>query len=137
MRIYQGNNFTVSIPNLWQGVFDEEEQYDVLYNPDGPGELQLSAIMHDKVLSVEDLKNIAAEDIQGGARIEEIELGDFKGFVFDYDVDDEFWSEWYLASGGLMLFITYTCPQEDEGKETDEVELILGTLRYSRQGEVA
>lgn len=137
MKIYQGNLFTVSIPDLWQGVFDEEEQYDVLYSPDGPGELQISAVVHDNVLSVEDLKNIAAEDIQGGARIDEIDIGDFKGFVFDYDVDDEYWSEWYLAHGKLMLFITYTCPQENEGKESDDVELILGTLEFSEEGAAA
>ncbi len=131
MKIYQGNHFTVSVPNVWQGVFDDEEEYDILYNPDGPGELQFSAVRHDIELSFNDLKNIAAEDIQGGARIQELELGDFRGFLFDYDIDEDYWCEWYLARGRLMLFVTYTCPMEDDGKEYDDVDLIMGTLQYS------
>ena len=131
MKIYQGNNFTVSIPNAWHGTFDDEEDYDVIYSPDGPGEIQVSRVNHESDLSVEDLKHIAAEDIQGGAKAHDVEMGDYVGIVFDYDVDDEYWCEWYLAHGSQMLFITYTCPEDEEGKENDDVELILGTLKPS------
>lgn len=131
MKIYQGNNFTVSIPNAWNGTFDDEDEYDVIYSPDGPGEIQVSRVEHEADLSVEDLKAIAAEDIQGGAKIHEVEMGDYVGIVFDYDVDDEYWCEWYLANGSQMLFITYTCPEDEEGRENDDVELILGTLKPS------
>lgn len=131
MKIYQGNNFTVSIPNAWNGTFDDEDEYDVIYSPDGPGEIQVSRVEHEADLSVEDLKAIAAEDIQGGAKIHEVEMGDYVGIVFDYDVDDEYWCEWYLANGSQMLFVTYTCPEDEEGRENDDVELILGTLKPS------
>lgn len=131
MKIYQGNNFTVSIPNAWNGTFDDEDEYDVIYSPDGPGEIQVSRVEHEADLSVEDLKAIAAEDIQGGAKVHEVEMGDYIGIVFDYDVDDEYWCEWYLANGSQMLFITYTCPEDEEGRENDDVELILGTLKPS------
>lgn len=131
MKIYQGNNFTVSIPNAWNGTFDDEDEYDVIYSPDGPGEIQVSRVEHEADLSVEDLKAIAAEDIQGGAKVHEVEMGDYIGIVFDYDVDDEYWCEWYLANGSQMLFVTYTCPEDEEGRENDDVELILGTLKPS------
>lgn len=131
MKIYQGNNFTVSIPNAWNGTYDDEDEYDIIYSPDGPGEIQVSRVDHEADLSVEDLKAIAAEDIQGGAKVHEVEMGDYVGIVFDYDVDDEYWCEWYLANGSQMLFITYTCPEDEEGRENDDIELILGTLKPS------
>ncbi len=133
MKIYTGNGFSVSIPNSWEGEFDEAEHFDVLYNAQGAGELQFSSVMQESSLSINDLKNIAAEDIQNGAKVQEIELGDFNGLFFDYDLDGDYWCEWYLVKSRFLLFVTYTCPVAEEGAETDDVDLIMGTLKSARQ----
>ena len=137
MKRYESRYYSLSIPDAWQGEFDDEEEYDIFFHPDGPGELQISAVMQEEALEYEDLEEIAAEDIQGGARTEKTRCGEFSGFLFDYDVDDEYWCEWYLAKGRLMLFITYTCPTDDEDKETADIELIMGTLQAGEDSGVA
>lgn len=134
MKRYESRYFSLSIPDAWHGEYDEEEDYDLFFHPDGPGELQISAVLHDEPLGYEDLEEIAAEDIQGGARTEKTRCGDFSGFLFDYDVDEEYWCEWYLANGPVMLFITYTCPTEEEDQEMADIELIMGTLKAAQDG---
>ena len=128
MKVYQGHYFTVSIPNRWDAEYDEEEEFDVLYRTGGAGEIQISTLIHEQDLTPNDLKAIANEDLQAGARLQEVDFGDFHGFWFDYEVDGEYWCEWYLCCGQLMLFATYNCSVEDEGQENDEVDLIIGTL---------
>ncbi len=128
MKVYKGKVFSVTMPSVWEGEYDEDDHYDVLYNPDGPGELQFSSISYEKKLSINDLMHIAEEDIQAGARLEEIELGDFKGITFEYDIENEYWCEWYLASDNVLLFVTYSCLLDKEGRDADDVELIMGTL---------
>ncbi len=129
MKIYKSHLFSVTIPNIWEGEYDDIDQYDVLYNPGGVGELQLSSMLHDKKLSIQDLKNIAEEDIHAGAKPGQVQLGDFNGITFEYDIENEYWSEWYLASENHLLFITYNCILEKEGQDGDDIELILGTLK--------
>lgn len=117
------------MPNVWQAEYDDVDQCHVLYNPSGAGDLQISTMVHDQNLTVTDLNNLAEEHIQAGAKPGQVELGDFTGIVFEYDVENEYWSEWYLAADNLLLFATYTCMLEKEGKDAEDVELIMGTLK--------
>jgi hypothetical protein len=129
MKIYQGKYFSVKLPANWDAEFDAEEGIDVVYNPEGFGEIQISAVIHQEQLTSNDLMHIAEEDLQAGAILQEMNLGELNGFWFDYVVDAEYWCEWYLCSGRLMLFATYSCPLKDEAKEFSEVDLIMRTLR--------
>lgn len=133
MKVYQGQYFTVSLPNIWEAEFDAEEGFDVLYNPNGVGEIQISSIVHEQELTPNDLQHIAEEDLHAGAKMQALDLGEFHGFWFDYDTDEEYWCEWYLCCGELMLFATYNCPSKDEGKENADVDLIIGTLLPSNE----
>ena len=128
MKLYQGNNFTVNIPDIWSAEFDQEAGVDVLYNEDGHGEIQLSSVIHDNELTPNDLIHIAEDDLQAGAKLQEIELGEFHGFWFDYEVDEEYWCEWYLCCKELMIFATYNCPLKHEAKELSEVDLMIRSL---------
>ena len=128
MKNYQGNYFTVEIPDTWYAEFDHEEGLDVLFIENGLGEIQVSTVIHEQELTPNDLMHIAEEDLQAGASLQELDQGEFHGFWFDYQVDKEYWREWYLCCGQLMLFATYNCPVEDEGKDYDEVNKIIADL---------
>ncbi len=133
MKIHQGNYFTVSIPDSWDAEYDVEEGIDVLFGDNAHGEVQISSVIHDEDLTPNDLMHIAEEDLQAGATPQEIDLDDFHGFWFDYSTKEEYWCEWYLCCGQLMLFVTYNCPVEDEGKDFDEVEKMIGSLLPSNE----
>jgi hypothetical protein len=138
MKTYQGHYFSVTLPANWDAEFDAEEGVDVLYNPDGYGEIQISSVLHAEQLTSNDLMHIAEEDLQAGATLQELDLGDLNGFWFDYVAAEEYWCEWYLCSGRLMLFATYSCPLKDEAREFSDVDLIIRTLQpveHSHVGE--
>ncbi len=133
MKTHQGNYFTVSIPDTWEAEYDSEEGIDVLFGDNAHGEVQISSVIHDEELTPNDLMHIAEEDLQAGATPQELDLDDFHGFWFDYSTKEEYWCEWYLCCGQLMLFVTYNCLVEDEGKDYDDVEKIIGSLLPSNE----
>ena len=126
MQTFGDQLWQVNLPFGW--VCEQEPESALLYHPDGAGTLQISAIQQDDAITAADLRVLAAEHIDAGAQADDVELGAFSGFSLSYDADEEYWREWYLRCGSTLLFATYNCALDDEGKEDDTVELILGTL---------
>ena len=126
MKKYTSEYWQLDLPDNW--VTETEEEVTVLYDPDGPGTLEISAYENEDIISIDDLGEIAAENIEDEVEAEEISVGDFEGFSFCYSDEDEFLCEWYLSSGKIMLFITYICELDYEGEEDDVVDAILETL---------
>ncbi len=127
MRTFGDHLWQVNLPDGWIG--EQETDSALLYHPDGPGTLQISAVAQSDAVTAADLRAIAAEHLDAGAPSDAVECGDFSGFSLSYGVDEEFWREWYLRCGSTLLFATYNCDLDAEGKEDDIVELILATLR--------
>ena len=126
MKKHHDPLWEISLPDHWEVEVDEDSTS--LYDPEGPGTLQISAMRQDQAISEDDLREMAADHLAAGAEPEDVELGDFDGFVLRYDTDGEFWSEWYLKADDRMLFITYACALDEEGEEEDIVEAVLDTL---------
>ncbi len=126
MKKYQAQYWQITLPDDWQ--VEEDEEVLAIFHPDGVGELQISTVKYDQPVSGDALLEFAEEHIDAGAEPEEITLGEFDGIVLDYEIDDEYGCEWYLASGSLFLFVTYVCDAGDEEQEHDVVELILESL---------
>lgn len=127
MKYFESSYWQVSLPEKWVGEITDG--CADLYEEDGFGTLSISESLQDVEVSDDDLLAIASEHLEKGADPLEVEHGDFDGFVLCYEVENESWCEWYLKSGPLLLFITYDCSIEDEGKEDDTVETILDSLR--------
>lgn len=126
MKKHHDQLWEVSLPDHWEVEADEDSTS--LYDPDGPGTLQISAMRQQDTITEDDLRAMAADHLEAGAEPEDVELGDFDGFVLRYDTEGEYWSEWYLKTEDCMLFITYACALEDEGEEEDVIEAVLDTL---------
>ena len=127
MKTFRDRYWSLDIPDDW--IAEHYPECVSLSHPDGIGELQISASRQGRPVSISELRQFASEHINAGAETQAIRLGDFEGFTFGYGVEDEYWCEWYLKSGSLLLFVTYSCETQDEGKEDDVVEAILETLR--------
>jgi hypothetical protein len=111
---------------------EHDPECDTLLDPDGIGEVQISATMLDEQVTGDVLLGLAADHIDEGADIEEVEIGEFSGITLDYEADNAYWQEWYLMAESLILFVTYVCDLEHEGKIEDVVELILDSLRVNK-----
>ncbi len=129
MKKYKTQHWQINLPDDWQ--VEEDEGVVAIFHLDGIGELQLSTLKYDEPVTGDTLLDFAEEHVEAGAEPEEITLGEFDGIVLDYEIDDEYGCEWYLASGSLFLFATYICDAGDEEQEHDVVELILESLAVS------
>lgn len=128
MKSFSQDNWKITLPDDW--VAEDEVDYVSLYHPDGVGDLLISTFEHEHAVTDDDLEEFAADHIDSEVESEDVECGDFTGFSFCYEVENEYLCEWYLKSDNLMLFVTYSCALEDEDKsEEDIVDTILDSLQ--------
>jgi hypothetical protein len=127
MKTFQTETWSISLPDAWDEEHDDEGV--TLFNPDGAGALEITALEREDVVDDGFLEYMAAEHLEAGAEPEGVELGDFEGLELSYGDDTHYWREWYLRADNLMLYVTYHCPLADEGREDDEVDAILETLQ--------
>lgn len=127
MPIHESSLWSFTLPDGWEVESDDDAV--TCFDPDGPGALQLSALRHDQPIDDKFLRHLAAEHLDAGAQTAKAECGEFSGFELGYDDDEQFWREWYLRAGPVVLFVTYNCPLAAEGQEEGAVDAILDSLQ--------
>jgi hypothetical protein len=55
-------------------------------------------------------------------------LGDFSGVQGNYLEEGTAVREWYVFKGPLLLFITYSCDEDNRGMDDAAVDELLDTL---------
>ncbi len=130
MSHFASRYWTAELPDSW--VAEQEEDVDTLYDPDGFGSLQISALPQQEPVDDDFLNYLASEHLEAGARPDPVRFGQFSGFTLSYGAEDGFWTEWYLRAGRLALFISYTCAPEHELLEEEIIEGVLKSLTPSQ-----
>ena len=59
---------------------------------------------------------------------EQTVIGDFSGVGARFSSEGAAIREWYLFSGSLLLFVTYSCDQDNAGMDDAAVDELLDTL---------
>lgn len=131
MKKIQFPAWEMMLPDDWE--YEEEDESVVLFHPEGPGVLQISAGKYQDQVSEQDLAEMAHEHLEAGAIPQNVELGDFDGMEINYSDDEQYWREWYLGCDNVMLFITYNCNIEDEEQEDVIIDAILETLAINEE----
>lgn len=121
--------WTATCPEGW--VMETDEDSVLLYDPDnGVGTLEVSCFCKDDAVTTEEeLLDLAADTLAAGARRMDVNLGDMHGLMLSYIDDGLAWREWYLAAGNCVFFVTYDCPEDEEGVEDEELAAIIGSLK--------
>ncbi len=127
MNRLQGNNWEIELPPDWIG--EHSEECSTIYHPDGVGALQISSYLRNEPVTDFDLKDLAKEHIESGAKLGKAEAGAFAGFTIALGIDGEFWQFWYVARNNIALLITYNCNEADLGPEREHAKSILGSLK--------
>ena len=127
MSIFQGISWKVTLLPEWIGKHDEE--CSTIYHPNGVGALQISSYSKNCDVTDSDLRDLAHEHIESGAKLAEADSGEFRGFTLAFGVDGEFWQYWYIANGSIALLVTYNCNEADLGPERDQVKKIVASLQ--------
>lgn len=125
MSNLQGQGFVLSIPDDWEGGYDE---VFTLSKPDGVGCLQVSESVQNVPVLPEDLYELVKDHVEAGAKVKTVQLGSFRGITLAYGDEEAFWQHWYVSHSNLLLFITYNCAPEDRGTELDEAKYLLNSL---------
>lgn len=125
-EVFEGPTWSIVVPDGWT-VRDEDDVTTFEADP-GVGALQVSAYAKDEPVTDEDLEEFAEEHLTAGATPDPVEHTLYEGFAISYEVDEQFWTEWFLRHEHQMLYVTYTCAEGDEGIEDEIISEMLASL---------
>ena len=124
---FETANFTVDLRAGWRSR--QNTPTAVFHTPHGHGALHLSVHHMEGEVSDAELQAFAACRINASAGPKQIQSGAFRGQTLRYATHGAYWREWYLRSGTVIVYATYNCDPENEGKEDAAVDRILESLR--------
>lgn len=129
MNEFHTDLWKAHLPDGWVG--EEDEEGVLLYHPDGPGELQITVSeKEDGLVDEEDLEYFAEELVEDDIPSRIVRVGELQGLLFEYDEDDAWWREWYLAYDELFFYVTYNCDLKDRQAEDAIVHDILKSVSF-------
>lgn len=127
MKKYTSGHWQLDLPDNWESeAVDDAVSF---YDPESNGTLLFSTVEEEETITDEYLAEMIEEHIEAGADFYEVEFGPFSGVTCCYVDEQEYWCEWYLTSGSILLLVTYNCPLAEEGAEDDVIEIILESLQ--------
>jgi hypothetical protein len=127
MNIVETECWTMALPPEW---WAEAEGDSILVGDrDDVGCIEISTLHKDAgEFSSDDMQQMAKEFNAQGSELRKVDLGDFRGLQSSYVEEESAIREWYVASAGIALFITYSCELENQGMDDAAVNELLDTL---------
>lgn len=127
MNVLETEWWTMAIPPEWWA--DAEEDSILVGDRDEVGCIEISTMRKEEG----DFESGAAKDIAQTESEESMEwqavtLGEFQGYRSSYVEEGTAVREWYVTHDALLLFITYSCDEENRGMDDAAVDQILDTL---------
>jgi hypothetical protein len=121
--------WSVRLPAGW---FAKAEQHGAtLSRSPGFGTLQISSARKDTAITVDDLTGFAVERVGSKADLEPVSFGAFSGFQYSRTGEHQYWREWWLKCGSLMIYATYVAPEDKTGKQSHEELADVGAILKS------
>nr|WP_241263299.1 hypothetical protein [Parahaliea mediterranea] len=113
-------------PEWWA---EAEEESILVGDVDEVGCIEISTLHKEAgVFSGGELRHIAEQESPQVAAWREVTRGDFDGWTASFDEDGAAIREWYLGREGMLLFVTYSCDEDNRGLDDAAVDEILDTL---------
>ena len=126
-NVLQTEWWSLAIPTEWWA--ESEDESILVGDHDGVGCIEISTLRKDAgEFDAETVERIANEEAEQPLEWAQAMLGDFRGVTASYSAEGAAIREWYLARGGMLLFITYSCDEDNRGMDDAAVEEILDTL---------
>ena len=133
MNVLNTEWWSMAIPPEWWA--DAEEDSILIGDRDDVGCIQISTLQRDSgAFERDEPAAIAQRESEQPLSWEAVTLGDFAGVSSRYREDGSAVREWYVASGPLLLFITYSCDIENDAMDDAAVNELLDTLMTVESG---
>lgn len=127
MVVLETEWWSLLLPPEWVAEEDEDGGV-VIGDSDDVGCIELSELRHPKgTFSEVDTRSFAEEQGVEPAW-QACSLGPLRGVSRSLVEEDAAIREWCVASGPLLLYITYSCDESNAGMDDAAVDDILGTL---------
>jgi len=127
MNVLETEWWSMALPPEWWA--EAEEDSILVGDHDGVGCIEISTLHKDAgEFDMAALEVIARDESEQPVTWEETTLGEFRGLRGNYASEGAAIREWYVAKGAMMLFITYSCDEENGGMDDAAVDELLDTL---------
>jgi hypothetical protein len=119
--------WSMAVPPEWWA--ESEEDSILVGDHDDVGCIEISTLHKESgEFATDSVEKIARDEAEQSLQWSTVSLGDFRGVSADYQEEGAAIREWYVARGALLLFITYSCEDENRGMDDSAVDEILDTL---------
>jgi hypothetical protein len=133
MNVLETEWWAMALPPEWWGEVDEDDDTVLVGDQDDVGCIEISTLHKDGgVFDQPELLRIARDESDAEQQWQQVELGDFRGWRAAFAEGDAAVREWYVASGSLLLFITYSCDLDNRGMDDSAVDELLDSLTTNR-----
>jgi hypothetical protein len=119
----------MALPPEWWA--DTEEDSILVGDRDDVGCIEISTLRKDKdqgAFGDAEVKSIALAESEEQLDWTDVTLGEFSGVSSDFIGEGAAVREWYVANDAMLLFITYSCDEENRGMDDAAVNELLDTL---------
>ncbi|MFT4822899.1 MAG: hypothetical protein ACJAUG_000730 [Halioglobus sp.] len=127
MNVLETEWWTMAVPPEWWA--EAEDDSILVGDRDDVGCIEFSTLHKESgQFDRAELESIARAEAEHDLSWEFVELGEFSGVYSAFKDDGAAIREWYLANGALLLFITYSCDEDNGGMDDSAVDELLDTL---------
>jgi hypothetical protein len=127
MNVLETEWWTMAIPPEWWA--DSEEDSILVGDQDEVGCIEISTLHREEgEFDQEIVSEIAQTESEQPLDWQPVKLGEFAGVSSSYVQDVTAIREWYVSNGAKLLFITYSCAEENRGMDNAAVDELLDTL---------
>ena len=133
MNVLETEWWTMALPPEWWA--DTEEDSILIGDRDGVGCIEISTLHKEQgVFSPDQVQAIANQESGADRAWRKVKPGDFTGVASAFAEEGAAIREWYVSNGAMLLFITYSCEEENRGMDDSAVDELLDTLLLREEG---
>lgn len=127
VNMVQTEWWCLELPPEWQASC--EDDCVTIEDQDGVGAIDISAMCKEgSDVELADLGEFCADLLEAGHKPAVLTVGNGNGWYFAYVDGEDWWREWYLIVGPVVVYITYNTALENRDMDTAAVDEILSTL---------
>ena len=127
MNVLETEWWTMALPPEWWA--EAEEDTILVGDRDEVGCIEFSCLHKEEgSFDMAELQSIARSEPELELQWQQVELGEFSGVMSAFSEEGAAIREWYVANGSRLLFITYSCDEENGGMDDAAVNELLDTL---------
>ena len=130
MNVLETEWWTLALPPEWWA--DSEEDSILVGDRDEVGCIEITTLhKQEGAFDGAEVLGIATAESVGAGDWQKIRLGEFAGVARNFLEEGAAIREWYVFNGAMLLFVTYSCDEENRGMDDAAVDQLLDTLQLA------